>query len=281
MRIPNFICLLFVLFGSNFIEAQSNWSFEGNLNTQPSSEATFNESNMGISHNYKKGNYQFEVDATYKNTAVKYDFNHENWANKFSKFNSLTFDFVAHYNWSNNTNLSATITPSYNYQTVINSNDFFLLGELKLKQKLGKQSAISIGVNRSFTLGKLQYLPSFAWNQKLNHNMELQIGFPESIWNYSNNERNTFRITNLFNGTIYNLENSLSTEYVKAQQATISQMTSSASYERKIDEKWLLKFQAGYNFNRSYKLIDNDSQTIKDFEIKDGALFSLGIKYKL
>ena len=57
-------------------------------------------------------------------------------------------------------------------------------------------------------------------------------------------------------------------------------MTSALEYERNMDTNWFVSLKGGYNFNKNYTLKNNNEVPTFDFNINNGYLFNIGIKYK-
>jgi hypothetical protein len=63
-------------------------------------------------------------------------------------------------------------------------------------------------------------------------------------------------------------------------KVSFSQMTSALEYERNMDTNWFVSLKGGYNFNKNYTLKNNNEVSTFDFNINNGYLFNIGIKYK-
>ncbi|MEO8535872.1 MAG: DUF6268 family outer membrane beta-barrel protein [Flavobacterium sp.] len=187
------------------------------------------------------------------------------------------FEFA--HEFSNTTKLNFVITPTANFQQKFDPSDLSVLGSLEISKQFNSKTSINIGFARSTIFGYPKFIPTLSLNYKVNDQSALLIGFPDSKFTYSNNIRNTFNLTNSFNGSFYNLDHSLN-QTDNASKISMSQITSAFEYERNVDQKWFINLKAGYDFNKKYNLIDNDNHKVYDFNIGNGYILGIGIKYK-
>lgn len=278
MKIRFLIGTLFLISFFN-MNAQENFSVNLNLKTEPTDKIDFTESNIGISYN-KKLSDKNKITNTleYSNLKIDYDLGSDQSVENLDQFNQIQNKLEISHELSNSTNLIFSITPTVNFQKNLNVNDLALLGNFEINQKLNSKTTINIGAARATVFGSPKFIPTLSLNYKINNESSVLIGFPDSKISYSNNIRNQFSLTNRFNGNYYyldahNLDNN-------ATKVTLSQMSSAFVYERNVDKNWFLNFKAGYDFNKKYNLIDSDNHKVHDFNISNGYVLGIGIKYK-
>ncbi|PTT09930.1 hypothetical protein DBR27_06575 [Flavobacterium sp. HMWF030] len=278
MKIRFLISTLFLIsfFAMN---AQENFSVNMNLKIEPTDKIDFTKSDIDISYN-KKLNAKNRITNTleYSNLKIDYDLGINDAVGNLDQFNQIQNKFEISHELSNSTNLIFSITPTVNFQRNLDVNDLALLGSFEINQKLNSKVTLSIGAARATVFGTPKFIPTLSLNYKVSNESSVLIGFPDSKISYSNNIRNQFSLTNRFNGNYYyldahNLDNN-------ASKVTLSQMSSAFVYERNVDKNWFLNFKAGYDFDKKYNLIDSDDHKVHDFNIGNGYVLGIGIKYK-
>jgi hypothetical protein len=262
------------------MKAQDNFSVNMNVKTAPTAKVDFTETNIGISFNKKISDKNIITNTLeYSNLKVNYDLGSFNAYENLDGFNQIKNKFEISHAISNTTNLNFSITPTVNFQSDLNGDDFSVLGSFEIKQQLNPNMNINIGVARTTVFGSPKFMPVLSLNYKVNNESSLLIGFPDSKISYSNNSRNQFSLSNSFNGNFYHLDtqNNLNNT---ATKVSLSQMTSALEYERNVDKNWFLNFKAGYDFDKKYHLLDNDNHKVYDFNTGNGYVLGIGIKYK-
>ncbi|SEP32511.1 hypothetical protein SAMN05444671_0043 [Flavobacterium sp. CF108] len=279
MKIRFIICSVFLVSFLN-MKAQENFSVHLNLKTEPTDKIDFTETSIGISLSKKISSKSLITNTLeYSNLNINYDLGRYESFEDLDKLQLIKGKFEFSQKISNSTKLNFTFTPMFSFQENLSFSDFTLLGGFEIKQQLNSKTTLSIGAARTSIFGNPKFLPSASLNYKVNDNANVLIGFPDSRISYSNNIRNKFSLSNSFNGSFYNLN--IQNEIDKnAAKATLSQMTTSFEYERNVDKNWFLNFKAGYDFDKKYKLTDGENHTVYDFNISNGYILGIGIKYK-
>ncbi|WP_244160731.1 DUF6268 family outer membrane beta-barrel protein [Flavobacterium defluvii] len=260
------------------MKAQEKFSVNMNLKTEPTDNINFTETNVGLLFS-KEINPKSRITNTleYSNLNLNYDLDKYEPFQELDQFQKIQNKFEFSHQISNATKLNFGITPGFNFQQNLSFSDFTLLGNFEISQQLSSKTTISIGAARTSIFGNPKFLPFASINYKPNDQTNLLIGFPNSAISYSNNIRNKFSLNNSFNGSFYNIQNSINQN---ASKAVLSQMTTSFEYERNVDKNWFLNFKAGYDFDKKYKLTDDHNHTLYDFNISNGYVLGIGIKYK-
>ena len=279
MKTRFLICSFFLISIFN-MKAQENFSVKANVKTEPTDKIKFNETNIGITFTKEIGSKNKITNTLeYSNLKVNYELDSNITYANLDQFNQIQNKFEFSHELSKTTNLNFSITPTVNFQSNLDNNDFTLLGSFKVQQQLSSKTFVSIGVARTTFFGSPKFLPTVSLDYKVNNEASVLIGFPDSKISYSNNIRNKFSINNSFNGNFYHLdaENNLGNN---ASKVSLSQITTSLEYERNVDKNWFLNFKAGYDFNKKYNLIENDNHKVYDFNTGNGYVLGVGIKYK-
>lgn len=279
MKIRFLICSFFTI---SFLsmKAQDNFSVNMNLKTEPTDKINFNETGISVKVN-KEINSKSKISNSleYSHLNINYETEDFESLENPTQFNQLQNQFKFTQSITQTTKLDFTITPTANFQQSFDISDVTILGSFEINQHLNSDTDLSIGVSRTTVFGYPKFMPVLAINYKINKESSLSIGFPDSKISYSNNTRNKFSLTNIFNGNFYNLDSQINLNK-EATKASLSQMTSAIEYERNVDRNWFLNFKAGYNFNKKYILIDNDNNEVYDFNTGNGYILGIGIKYK-
>lgn len=278
MKIKVLVWLVFLVF-TFAMRAQEKLSVDFNLKTEPTEEINFNEASTGISVR-KKINNKNEITntTTYTNLKIKYEAEVNEDFKNLNQFNQIQNKLEVSHTISDAVKLSFALAPTVNFQQNLDMSDMSILGHFQFSHKLTSGTDLNIGFERSTVFGLPKFIPTVSFSGKINQ-MNILIGFPDSKISYSNNERNKFSLSNNFNGSFYNLDQSVDL-YSNAAKISISQMTTALEYERNIDKNWFINFKAGYDFNKKYNLLDENNHKLYDFNTGNGYILSFGIKYK-
>ncbi len=276
MRIRLLICSVFTI--SFFsMKAQETFLADVNLKTEPTDKIDFNESNISVVFNKKiRAKNQVTNTSEYSKLNVNYEFSEFENLDRFNQFQNKT-DYIL--KASDKTKLKFSVKPMFSFQENLDWSDFTLLGSFEVSQQLNSRTNITIGGARSAIFGAAKFIPIATINYTISDKSMVSVGFPDSKISYSNNVRNTFSLTNSFNGSFYHLDQKPVLDYA-ASKMSLSQMTSAFEYERNVDSNWFLNFKAGYDFNKKYNLIDSENHTVYNFNTGNGYIFGIGIKYK-
>ena len=279
MKIKVLVWLAFLV-GTFSMKAQEKLSVYFNLKTEPTEEINFNEANAGI-FIYKKIDDKNEITNTteYTHLKIKYEAGKYDYFENLNQFHQVQNKFEISHNVSDITKFNLAITPTINFQQHLGISNMSVLGSFQLSQQLNSALVLNIGFERSTVFGLPKFIPTLSFSSKINNRGSVLIGFPNSKISYSNNERNKFSLTNNFNGSFYNLDDSLAL-YNTAAKINTSQMTTALEYERNMDKNWFINFKAGYDFDKKYNLLDENNHKLYDFNTGNGYILSIGIKYK-
>ena len=259
------------------MKAQGKFSASANLKTELTNKIDFNETGIGITY-YAIINSKSKIKNTleYSNLKVIYDAENFEALENLDQFSQLKNKFEITREISN-LKLNIAFIPTANFQKNLDLSDVILLGSFEISQKLNSRANINVGVSRSTLFGYPQFMPTLSLQYNLNDKNNLLIGFPDSKISYSN-IRNAFSLTNSFNGNFYNIDESFTAS--KNKKISTSQMTTALEYERNVDTNWFLNFKTGYDFNKKYNILDNGNHKVYDFNIRNGYILGIGIKYK-
>ncbi|MFV5700599.1 hypothetical protein ACM55F_01875 [Flavobacterium sp. XS2P12] len=262
--------------------AQSGYSLELNIKTQPTEKITINETGIGVTF-FGNINSKNKITNTikYKNTGINYSLEDYDLQNNLNQFTGFENDFEFSHQLTGKTKLNLEINPTVNFESNLGISDISLLGGLEMHHSFNRSNTISIGVKRMTLFGKPEILPTFSFYHQINRNAFVEAGFPNSTISYSNSARNSFSFTNSFNGNFYNLDSpKIINNLDAATKVSFSQMTSALEYERNMDSNWFVSLKGGYEFNKKYNLTNNSGDSKFDFKSTNGYIFNLGIKYK-
>lgn len=278
MKIKIIICSVFTVSFFN-VKAQETISAEINAKAEPTDQIDFNKTSAVVAYSKSLNTKnQFKNTFEYSNLKVNYEVGRFLAYYNLESFNQFKNKMEFLQQISSTTKLNYTVTPTVNYQQNLDFSDFTILGSLELVQQINSKTNITIGAARTTVFGSPKFMPIFALNYKISTESDLLLGFPDSKLSYSNNIRNKFSINNSFNGNFYNLDQKINID--NSAKASLSQMTSTLEYERNIDTNWFVNFKAGYDFNKKYELLDSENHQIHDFNINNGYILGVGIKYK-
>lgn len=272
------ICMISILKTT----AQNGFSLELNTKTVPTEQITKNETGIGLTF-YKNTDAKNKItnSLSYKNTGLNYNLDNYYSSTNKTNFNRIENKLELSHQFNEKIALNFEFTTVAGFENSLGFSDVNFFGGTAIQYTYNEKSNISLGVKRMSIFGKAQILPVIAFNSQLNTNTAVTIGFPNSNIRYSNNKRNTFSLTNTFEGEYYRLDNTKTiSPNLSADTMSFSQMTTALEYERNVDHNWYMNFQAGYGFNKNYRLSDNRGTTKFNFDANDGYLFSIGIKYK-
>lgn len=280
MKLKLFTTLIFMI-SILKITAQSSYSLELNLKTIPTKEISKNESGIGFSfHQNLDSKNKITNSLTYKNSSLNYGSGNYFSANN-NKYNWIENKLELTHQINNKVNWNLELKTIAAFEKSFDFSDITILGDAGIGYAFNEKNNIYLGVKRMTLFGKAQILPTIAFHSQFNSNTAIEIGFPNSAISYSNNERNAFRLTNVFDGEYYNLDQAKAiNSNGNASKISFSQMTTALEYERSVDRNWYMSFQGGYQFDKKYTLTNNRGTTKYNFDANDGFLFNIGIKYK-
>lgn len=185
--------------------------------------------------------------------------------------------------WELSTKVGLSITS--NLANSLTSEDLLFNGEITAITKAGTKEAPSrftFGVGYATFFGRPRVLPLLSYTKKVSETFSYQIGFPNTYATYTINERNAVKATIASNGFYANLSNSIGVTLTKqANKASYNSILLGLDYNYRLDNTWLLTFNAGYSVSNTYRLLDQNNGTVNDFELTPSPSFSTGIKYNL
>jgi len=276
------ISIMVLFFISSYTFSQENGFAEINLKTQHSENISLNQTELNFGFRIMKDKKnQLNSKFGYTNSSISYSDTEYGNDDYLDQFNSLNYALEYNYAFSDKNSFTIIANPVANFETKIHASDISLFGGIEFTNKLAENAQIAIGVQRNTIFEKPEILPTFHFKYSFKNKMELDLGFPSAKISYSNNERNTFSITNDFNGYFYNTNEKITIQNTKIERVSWSQMTTGFQYKRKFDENFTLELKGGYDFNKKFHLNDSDDNIRYDLNINDGYTFKLGIKYQL
>jgi hypothetical protein len=262
--------------------AQSGYSLELNLKTQPTEKISVNETGIGLTV-FRNIDSKNKITNTlkYNNIEINYSLENYDLQNSLNRFTSFENDFEFSHQLTRKTKLNLEINPMVNFENNLGISDVSILGGFEVNHSFNPTNTIRIGIKRMTLFGKPEILPTFSFYHQINQNAFVNVGFPYSTISYSNNARNNFSFTNSFNGNFYNLDQPRVLDVLNtATKIGFSQMTSALEYERNMDSNWFVSLKGGYEFNKKYNLTNNSGDSKFDFNSTNGYIFNIGIKYK-
>jgi hypothetical protein len=287
MRINNFTKLL-ILIPIFSVYAQKGLTIDLNIKTEPIEDGSINQTGIGIQFFKNIGTKNILTNTfQYKNTVVTNEIKNyliKNYAtnNDGTHFNSFEDSFEFSRLLTAKTKLIVAIEPMANYESNFDFSDLILLGGIELSQSLNKNNSITVGIKRMTIFGKPEILPTFSYNYQFNKDAYLKLGFPCSEIFYSNSIRNKFSLNNDFSGSSYSLNSPILTENLNTvTKVGFSQMETTLQFERNMDTSWYVNLKGGYSSNKEFKFSNETRTNEMDQSLKDGAIFSISIKYKL
>lgn len=281
MKIP-IISIMVLFFISSYAFSQENAFAEINLKTQHSENISINQTELNFGFRIMKDkNSELKSKFGYTNSSISYSDTEYGNDDYLDQFNSLSYTLEYEYAFSEKNSFTIIANPVANFETKIHASDIYIFGGVEFTNKLAENTKVSIGIQRNTIFGKPQILPTFNFNYRFKNKVELDLGFPNANISYSNNERNTFSITNDFNGYFYNTNEKIIIQNTEIEKVSWSQMTTGLQYKRKFNENFILEFKGGYDFNKKFRLNNSSDNTKYYFDINDGYTFKLGIKYQL
>lgn len=281
MKLKYFTTLIFMV-SILKITAQSGYSVELNIKTIPTEEITKNETGTGFSfYDNLDSKNKITNSISYKNSGLKTNLDNYYSEENKKNYNSITNNFELVHKINEKINWDIEFKTVAAFEKSLGFNDVYLLGGAGIQYSFNNQNNIHLGVKRMTVFGKAEVLPTISFHSQLNTTTAIEIGFPNSCISYSNNDRNSFCITNDFDGEFYKLDQpKVISPDLSASKMSFSQMTTALEYERNVDKNWFMSFQGGYQFNKKYILTNNRGTTQFNFDANDGYLFNIGIKYK-
>ncbi|AXG69221.1 hypothetical protein KORDIASMS9_01441 [Kordia sp. SMS9] len=172
-----------------------------------------------------------------------------------------------------------------NLASSIQSEDFQFNASLGVKKFGGspeKPYELTIGVGYLPVFGEPRILPIINYTKKLNEKYTISLGFPRMFVSYRMTEKSEFRLSSWFNGFYANLsEDVIIPGTRKAQKSLFVSAGLGLEYNYWMDSNWAISVKGGYSFLNEYELLDEDNNTLYDFDAAAKPYFSTGIKFNL
>ena len=267
--------------------AQSGYSINLNIKTEPTEKNTINETEFGVQI-FKNISSKNKLTNTFKYKNIDFSYEIKNYIiknyatqNNSTEFNAFEDTFELSHQITEKTILKFEIEPTANFDNNFNTNDITILGGISILHLINTNNTISVGVNRTTVFGKPQILPTVYYLHQLNKEYYLKIGFPNSEITYSNTIQNKFSLKNTFSGTSYNINDPIVSKDLNViAKIGFSQIETTLEYERNMDTSWFICLKGGYAFNKQFTLSNQNFTNEQNETIKNGAIFNIGIKYK-
>jgi len=282
MKVENFAILIVMVLIFNNTTAQTKFLLDTDIKIVSSK-------NIGMTQMEFSGNFtrllgkRFKISNTFKynNVSVDYQNDFSSSNERLRQYNGIQNTFELSYFLSAKTTLRIQAEPTALFQSKLQLDDIALFGSVEMDYVIDTENTFSFGLKKTNTFGQKQFLPIVSYYHRFSNSTSMDIGFPKAKISYSNNPSNSFMLTNTFSGSYYNLDNPLTFDTKKADIASFAQLTASLEYTRIINQNWQLTFKGGYDFNRKYELLNDQSDRINNFKINHGSSFSVAIKYQL
>lgn len=260
------------------MNAQDNFSINFSANTKPTETIKSNDYNLGLEYNSTfNSNYKMDVELAFNSKCI--DLFSTAYSNSLTDYNEIRSKFSFSYLKNERMSFGFAIEPYVASENKLEVSDIDFLGEFNSNFILSANKTLAVGISRNNIFGKTSILPTLSFKYDYSENLNLMLGFPETKVSFSNNDRNVFHIRNVFNGSVYQLEDT-NILGMDSSKASFSQLSTALEYERKIEDNWFLNFKSGYDFNRKMLLLDKNDNTVFDYKIKGGYNFGITIKYK-
>ncbi|WP_264565549.1 DUF6268 family outer membrane beta-barrel protein [Flavobacterium sp. N3904] len=269
------------------VYAQTGYTIDLNLKTEPTEKSTINETEFGVMF-FKSIGAKNKLKNTFKYKNINFDYELENYIiknyasqNNSTRFNAFEDTFELSHQLTDKTILRFEIEPTANFDSNFKMDDITILGGFTITQTINNSSTINIGVNRTTVFGKPEIWPTFYYSKQINKDVSIKLGFPNSEITYSNTIQNKFSLKNTFNGTNYNMNKPILSENLnEITKIGFSQIETTLEYERNMDTSWFICLKGGYAFNKQFTLSNQNFTNEQNETIKNGAIFNIGIKYK-
>lgn len=181
-------------------------------------------------------------------------------------------------NWSYS--IMATPTIASNFESPISLNSLFLNGEL-LFSKNYSHSTLNFGILRNTHYGNNYPIPVLNFEGNISNNVSFVLGYPYTKINYGVNNTNALGISISPEGFLVNVGNNSFNEAAAVETAKFKGYNTSIYFSHCIDEFWKIEFNAGYQFNNNYKLLDKNLNTVHQFSIQNSFIAGVSLKYNL
>jgi hypothetical protein len=172
-----------------------------------------------------------------------------------------------------------------NLASSIQSEDFLFNGGLSFQKRGGspeKPYQFTIGVGYLPVFGEPRILPIINYTKKLNEKYTISLGFPRMFVAYNMSEKSILKAATWFNGFYANLsEDVVIPGTRKAQKSLFVAAGVGLEYTYRMDEHWAIAVKGGYSLLNEYELLDEDNNTLYDFEAAAKPYFSTGITFNL
>ncbi|MET1260631.1 DUF6268 family outer membrane beta-barrel protein [Flagellimonas sp. DF-77] len=151
-------------------------------------------------------------------------------------------------------------------------------------EKSWQKTGFRVGVERNTRLGAPRFVPMVAFWHRVNSQLTMRLGFPESRLSYTLNERHSLSATAEQQGTFYHIGNGFSNGFGQSFEATrlvFSQVDLSLRHHYKLQERIEVVSRIGLLATPQLEVETLSGTDLLDFEPDGSVFFSMGLTYNL
>ncbi|MEM1258713.1 MAG: DUF6268 family outer membrane beta-barrel protein [Bacteroidota bacterium] len=203
----------------------------------------------------------------------------------YERLHLVDFQIETTKDFSNGWNVLFHLNPqlSSNFSTGLGAEDVILGFGLGISKKWNK-SALTLGLERSTTLGRPQLLPFMRYYQKINESVNLQLGFPHSCIEYLVDQRHKIAVHSMAEGNYYNITgSSYFTELgdISDSKLNFSSFNFSLEHQYKIQPNITTITQIGLLANNRLVVEKSNGDSLFTFNTNESIYFSMGLQFNL
>ena len=181
----------------------------------------------------------------------------------------------------------AGISIASNLSNSITSEDLLFNGGIVAVKRGGtreKPSRFAFGLGYATITGKPRVIPLISYVKQVNENFSFGIGFPNTFAKYVFNEKHSLKTILWMNGFYSNLSDPVSVDGSnEANKASFRALSGGLEYNYWMNHNKTIAIvlKGGYSFSNSYELLDENNNTVHDFNLGAKPYFSAGFKFSL
>lgn len=127
----------------------------------------------------------------------------------------------------------------------------------------------------------LPVIPVANYWKKLNDQMEINLGFPETSFTYKASQKTSLKALAKFQGFNYNISEDFTINGEEAERISYNEIITGVEVKQKLSNVINITLGTGYTLSRTFEFTNNSGDEALDFDLKNNLNVSLGIGIKL
>lgn len=127
----------------------------------------------------------------------------------------------------------------------------------------------------------LPVIPVANYWKKLNDQMEMNLGFPETSFIYKASQKTSLKALAKFQGFNYNISEDFTIDGEEVERISYNEIITGLELKQKLSNAINMTLGAGYTLSRTFEFTNNSGDQAFDFDMKNNFNVSFGVGFKL